>query len=68
MNTPQGQQIRQDAKHAAESLRTATEQTVQEVRPQLISALEQLNNEMQKLINRMNERNTPPPPPPAQGS
>src|SRR5512138_1245633 len=39
-NSPQGQKIRTDAQHTAESLRTATEQTIQEVRPQLINALQ----------------------------
>src|SRR5512142_1309131 len=36
-NSPEGQKIRQNAEHAAESLRTATAQTVNEVRPQMIS-------------------------------
>lgn len=61
MNTPQGQRIKQDANRAAESLRTAGEQTVQEVRPQLINALQQLNSELQQWINKMENR-TPPPP------
>ena len=61
-NSPQGQKIRQDAERAAESLRTAGEQTVQEVRPQLINALEQVNVELQKLINRMEQKNPPTPP------
>jgi hypothetical protein len=52
-NSPKGQKIRQEAEHTAESLRTATEQTVQEVRPQLIGALQTLNEELQKLINRI---------------
>lgn len=63
-NTPQGQRVRENAGRAAESLRSATEQTVQEVRPQLITALEELNHQLQKLIDRMGGRNTPPPTPP----
>jgi hypothetical protein len=59
-NTPQGQKIRQEAEHTAESLRVATTQTVQEVRPQLINALQQLNTELQKLVDRMEQKNTPP--------
>jgi methyl-accepting chemotaxis protein len=59
-NSPQGQKVRQDASRAAESLRSASEQTIQEVRPQLINALEQLNAELQKLVNRMEARRTPP--------
>lgn len=59
-NSPQGQKIREEANRAAESLRTASEQTIQEVRPQLINALEQLNAELQKLIDRMEARRRPP--------
>jgi len=54
--TPQGQKVRQDANRAAEAVRSATEQTIQDVRPQLITALQQLNNELQKLVSRMEER------------
>lgn len=60
MNTPQGQRIREDANRAAASLRTAGEQTVQEVRPQIINALQQLNNELQQWINKMENRTQPP--------
>ncbi len=59
-NSPQGQKIRQEAGRTAESLRVATAQTVQEVRPQLIDALQQVNNELQKLINRIEQKNQPP--------
>lgn len=62
--SPQGQKIQQDANRAAEAVRNATEQTVQEVRPQLINALQQLNNELQKLVDRMK---TPPEPPSGSG-
>lgn len=55
-NTPQGQQIRSEASRAAESLKTATHQTVQEVRPHLVDALQQLNNELQRLIQRMENK------------
>ena len=58
-NSPKGQQVRQNAERTAESLRTATEQTIQEVRPQLITALQQLNEELQKLINRMGQKSGP---------
>ena len=60
MNTPQGQKIREGAVRTAESVRAASEQTVQEARPQIIHALEQLNAELQKLINRMEQPRTPP--------
>ncbi len=55
-NSTDGQKIRADAERAAESVRVATEQTVQEVRPQLITALQQLNGELQKLIDRIESR------------
>jgi uncharacterized membrane protein YccC len=73
-NSPQGQQFRQEATHTAESLRAATEETVQEVRPQIINALQQLNVELQKLVGRMEQHQgyaknqTPPEEPPAQAS
>lgn len=58
-NTPQGQKIRQDAGKAAEKVRVVGEQTVQEVRPKLIDALKQLNDELQKLIARMEKKEEP---------
>lgn len=59
-NSSQGQRVRQNAEKAAGSLRSATEQTVQEVRPQLITALEELNKELQKLVNRMSQHPATP--------
>jgi phage-related minor tail protein len=58
--SPHAQEARQEAKKVAESLRDAGEQTVQEVRPHLLSALKQVNDELQKLVNRM-DSSTPPP-------
>ncbi len=52
---PQVQQVKSEAQKAAESLRAASEQTAQEIRPHLLSALHQLNDEMQKLIGRMEQ-------------
>jgi hypothetical protein len=51
--SPEAQQARQEAQRAAESLRRAGEQTAQDVRPQLLSALQQVNDELQRLIGRM---------------
>lgn len=65
--SPQGQKVRQDAERAVEGLRSAGEQTVQEVRPQLINALQQLNTELQKLINRMEKAPSGPSTPPQAG-
>ncbi|MCL5997649.1 MAG: hypothetical protein M1546_16570, partial [Chloroflexi bacterium] len=54
--TPQAQQAKEDVKKAAESMRVAGEQTMQEVRPHLVAALQQLNDELQRLIGRMEQR------------
>ena len=54
-SSPEGQKIKSEASRAAESLRTATEKTAQEVRPHLVSALRQANEELQKFIDRMEE-------------
>ena len=51
--TPEAQKLKEDAKRTAESLRTAGEQTVQEARPQILSALQKANDELQKLIDKM---------------
>ena len=58
--SPEGQRAKAEAQKAAESLRNAGEQTVQEVRPQLLSALKQVNEELRRMISRM--EGTPPPP------
>ncbi len=60
--SPQAKQAREEARRAAESVRTASEQTVQQVRPHLVSALRQMNEELQKMINRMESQSggTPP--------
>ena len=49
--TPEAQKLKEEAKRTAASLRVAGEQTVQEARPQIISALKQVNEELNKLIN-----------------
>jgi ElaB/YqjD/DUF883 family membrane-anchored ribosome-binding protein len=51
--TPEAQQLKVEAKKAAVTAQAAFEQTAQEVRPQLISALRQVNSELQKFIDRM---------------
>ena len=52
-SSPQGQQLKAEAKRAAEAFRSAGEQTAQEARPQLIHALEKVNEELQKLVEKM---------------
>lgn len=53
--SPEGQKVREETNRTVESLRTAGEQTVREVRPQVISALKQLNDELMKLVNKIEQ-------------
>jgi ABC-type transporter Mla subunit MlaD len=52
-SSPQAQQAKVEAEKAVNSFSNAVEQGAQEVRPQLISALRQVNTELQKLIDRL---------------
>jgi hypothetical protein len=54
-NTPQGQQLRQEASKAADNVQNAVEQTAQEVRPHLVSALQQVNRELQRIADQLNK-------------
>ena len=54
--TPEAQKLKDEANRAAESLRIAGKQTVEESRPQIISALKQVNDELQKLIDKMDHK------------
>ena len=65
--TPQGQQFRQDVKRTADNLRTAGEQTYNETRPHLVSALRQVNTELQRMIDQM-EKTPESVPGPTQGN
>lgn len=51
--TPEGQKLREETNRTVEALRTAGEKTVREVRPQVITALKQLNEELQKLVDKI---------------
>ncbi len=64
-STPEAQKIKDEAVKAAHSAKAAGEQTVQEVRPQLLSALRTLNDEMQRLIDRLEAEPAAPAEPPA---
>lgn len=57
----ENQKIGEQARQAADSLINAGEQTVEEVRPHLLSALQQLNHELDQLIQGMQSK--PPQPP-----
>jgi hypothetical protein len=52
---PEGQKIKEEAKRTAESLRVAGTQTVEEARPQIASALKKVNEELQRLIAKLDE-------------
>ncbi len=54
--SPDGQKVKEDLNRTAQSLRTAGEQTIEEARPQIISALKQVNDELQKLIQKVENR------------
>jgi hypothetical protein len=54
--TPDAQKLKEEAKRTAESLRIAGEQSVQEARPQIISALKQVNDELNKLIQKVENK------------
>lgn len=49
-HSPEGQKFRQDAEKAVASAATAGKQTVDTVRPQLLSALEQLNVKIREFL------------------
>ncbi len=56
--SPQVQQAKSEAKKTADSVRGASEQTFQEVRPQIVSALRQLNNELHKFVERLESKSS----------
>jgi uncharacterized membrane protein YccC len=53
--SPGGQKVRREVERAAESARVAGEQALQEARPQLLAALQRVNAELQKVIDRLEE-------------
>ncbi len=53
--SPGGQKVRREAQKAAASARAAGAQALQEARPHLLSALRQVNAELQKMIGRLEE-------------
>jgi hypothetical protein len=63
-STPEAQKLKQEASKAAQTAIAAGEQTVQEVRPQLLSALRTLNDEMQRLIDKLEAEPPAPQEPP----
>jgi type VI protein secretion system component VasF len=59
--TPEAQQARDRLNRVAESVRTATERTTQELRPQLLAALRQVNEELRRLGEPPDRREPPSP-------
>jgi hypothetical protein len=59
-NSPKGRQVKEELNRAANNLRIAGEQTVQETRPHLVSALKQLNIELQKFIDQVESASPKP--------
>jgi len=53
--SPQGQQARREVEKVAQSVRAAGGKAWQETQPHLLSALRQVNAELQKIITRMEE-------------
>ncbi|MBN1877508.1 MAG: hypothetical protein JXA33_25015 [Anaerolineae bacterium] len=65
-HSPEGQKFRQEAEKAVASAATAGKQTVENVRPQLLSALEQLNVKIRELLDQTGQtqsRTSPAPTP-----
>ena len=54
--SPQGQKVRMEVERAAESARATGEQALQDARPHLLSALRQINTELQKVISRLGQK------------
>jgi phage-related minor tail protein len=58
--TPEAQKVRGEVERAAESARAAGEQAWKDARPHLLSALRQVNAEVQKMVSRMEQREPDP--------
>jgi hypothetical protein len=52
----EGQKVRREAEKAAESARAAGEKALEEARPHVLSAVRQINAELEKWIRRMEGR------------
>jgi hypothetical protein len=64
--SPEMQQAREEAEKAAQSFRTAGQQALEEARPHLLSALQQLRDEVDRMIGGLEEEEQPTSPPPQQ--
>ena len=52
----EGQKVRQEVEKAAESARVAGEKALEEARPHVLSAVRQINAELERMVRRMEER------------
>jgi len=52
----EGQTVRQGMEKAAESARAAGEKALEDARPHVLSAVRQINAELEKMVQRMEER------------
>lgn len=59
--SPEGQKVRQEIEKTAESARIASQQAMEEARPQLAAALRQINEELRKLTQRLEQQNSATP-------
>jgi hypothetical protein len=62
--TPQAQRIRTEAEQTAQTLRHAGEQTVEDLRPHVTMALNQLNEALRRLVERLDQTSSDKPNPP----
>ncbi len=60
-SSPSGQQAREEMRRAADTLRDTSQQTAQDVRPHLLAALQQVNEELRKLVSYMDNTAGKPP-------
>jgi adenylate cyclase len=56
--SPEAQKVRGEFEKAAESIQSAGQQTLQEAQPRLLSALHQVNEELRKMISRLEQEGT----------
>ena len=64
-HSPEGQKFREEAEKAVASAATTGKQTAETMRPQLLSALEQLNVKIREMLDRMSQAQPKTPPAPA---
>ena len=55
-DSPDGQRVRGEVERAAQSARVAGEKALQDAQPHLLSALNYVNAELQKIISRMESK------------